>query len=132
MGEGPSYYLFEIGKGDKCPGIGGMMAFPPELDGQIPPNWTGYVCVDDVDRTASDYMASGGSVKRPPEDIPGIGRLAVVADPHGAVLLIMTPAPMDDLPHPPPDGSPGTFGWPARYARHLGEASGSHRKNHSR
>ena len=124
MGEGPSYYLFEIGKGDKCPGIGGMMAFPPELEGQMPPNWTAYVCVDDVDLTAGDYVANGGSVKRPPEDIPGIGRFAVVADPHGAVLCVMTPAPMDDMPAPPPEGSPGTVGWHELYAGDMEEAFG--------
>lgn len=91
MPDMPSYFLFEMGEGDNCPGIGGMMDFPPELEGKLPPNWTGYVAVDDVDQTAKDYVALGGRVQREPEDIPGIGRFAVVADPHGAVLCIMKP-----------------------------------------
>ncbi len=117
-----TYHLFEIGKGDKCPGIGGMMTFPEELEGQLPPNWTGYVAVDDVDQSARDFVAHGGSIKRPPEDIPGVGRFAVVADPHGAVLCIMTPLPMDDMPEPPPEGSAGTVGWRELYAGNLEEA----------
>ena len=122
MDDGQSYYLFEIGKGDKCPGIGGMMKIPPELAGHLPPNWTGYVGVDDVDQTARDYNANGGTVQREPQDIPGIGRFAVVADPHGAVLCIMTPIPMDDMPAPPPEGSPGTVGWRELYAGNGDEA----------
>lgn len=116
------YYIFEIGEGDKCPGIGGMMTFPPELEGKLPPNWTGYVAVDDVDQTARDYVEHGGRVQREPEDIPGIGRFAVVADPHGGVLCIMTPLPMDDMPAPPPEGSPGTVGWHELYAGNGEEA----------
>mgnify|MGYP000998748879 FL=1 len=34
----PAYFLFEMGEGDNCPGIGGMMHFPPELEGKIPAN----------------------------------------------------------------------------------------------
>nr|WP_245292944.1 VOC family protein [Rhizobium acidisoli] len=69
------------------------------------------VDVDDVDQSAKDFVANGGSVRRPPDDIPGIGRFAVVADPHGAVLCIMTPAPMDKTwPELAPD-APGNIGW---------------------
>lgn len=97
----PPYTIFE------ADGVGraGMMVFPAELEGTgIPPNWTGYVAVDDVDQSARDFAANGGSVRRPPEDIPEIGRFAVVADPHGAVICIMTPAPMDS---PPPEPAMG-------------------------
>jgi predicted enzyme related to lactoylglutathione lyase len=95
----PPYTIFE------ADGVGraGMMQFPAELEGTgIPPNWTGYVAVDDVDRSARDFAANGGSVRRPPQDIPEIGRFAVVADPHGAVICIMTPAPMENPPPEPP------------------------------
>jgi uncharacterized protein len=122
MGDGPSYYLFELGEGDKCSGIGGMMDFPSDLEGQLPPNWTGYVAVDDVDQSARDYLLHGGSVRREPEDVPGIGRFAVVADPHGAVLCIMTPLPMYDMPPPPPEGTAGTVGWHELYAGDRDEA----------
>ncbi|MGO6684053.1 VOC family protein, partial [Rhizobium leguminosarum] len=70
--------------------------FRGEIEGKgIPTNWTVYVDVYDVDRSAKDFAANGGSVRLPPEDIPTIGRFAVVAEPHGAVLCIMTPAPIE-------------------------------------
>lgn len=112
----PPYHLFEIGEGDNCPGIGGMMTFPPELEGKLPPNWTGYVAVDDVDATALEYERLGGTVQRAPDDIPNVGRFAVVADPHGAVLCIMTPLPPENPPREPVAGEPGTVGWRELYA----------------
>ncbi|GAA3063502.1 VOC family protein [Rhizobium viscosum] len=109
----PQYSIFEA---NGVPSVG-MMPFPAELEGQgIPPNWTAYLCVDDVDQTAKDYEANGGTVRRPPADIPGIGRFAVVADPQGAVLCIMTPIP-PETPRPEvPVGTPGHIGWYELYA----------------
>jgi predicted enzyme related to lactoylglutathione lyase len=94
-------------------GVAGLMALTEEMKGQgIPPNWTGYIGVDDVDRTANDYAANGGVICRPPEDIPGVGRFAVVADPQGAVLCIMTPKMEDGSEGSwPTPGSTGTVGW---------------------
>src|SRR5690606_3182170 len=73
----------------------------------MPPNWTGYVCVDDCDAAAAKVTSLGGSVRREPLDIPGVGRFAVVTDPAGAVFIIMRPTP-------PPGGRPaippGTLG----------------------
>ncbi|MGO7536109.1 VOC family protein [Rhizobium leguminosarum] len=109
----PTYTIFEA----NGIGVAGLMEFPAELEGKgIPPNWTGYVDVDDVDQSVKDFAANGGSVRRPPEDIPTIGRFAVVADPHGAVLCIMTPAPMEK---PMPElafDAPGNIGWHELYA----------------
>lgn len=109
MGDMGVYTIFEA----NGRGVGGMMTFPAELEGKgIPPNWTGYVAVDDVDQSARDFAANGGSVRRPPEDIPTVGRFAVVADPSGAVLCIMTPLPMEnDDGWEPEMGTPGHVGW---------------------
>ncbi|MGO6818000.1 VOC family protein [Rhizobium brockwellii] len=115
----PTYTIFEA----NGIGVAGLMEFPAELEGKgIPPNWTGYVDVDDVDQSAKDFAANGGSVRRPPEDIPTIGRFAVVADRHGAVLCIMTPAPMEN-PMPELDvDAPGNIGWRELYAGNGEEA----------
>ncbi|SFB04362.1 hypothetical protein SAMN03159496_01498 [Rhizobium sp. NFR07] len=118
----PPYYLFEMGEGDNCPGIGGMMVFPPELEGELPPNWTGYVAVDDVDQTCKDYVSLGGRVQREPDDIPGVGRFAVVADPHGAVICIMTPIPPENPPRELGPNDPGNVGWRELYAGNVDEA----------
>lgn len=91
--------------------IAGLMSLPPEASAQgVPPNWTGYVGVDDVDAKAAALQQAGGSVLRPPEDIPGVGRFAVVADPHGAAFCLFKgndPSP----PTPPAAGTLGTVGW---------------------
>jgi predicted enzyme related to lactoylglutathione lyase len=119
---GMSYYLFGIGEGENCPGIGGMMDFPAELKGKIPPNWTGYVAVDDVDATARQFSELGGRVQREPEDIADIGRFAVVADPHGAVICLMTPLPPKDPPQEIAPEAPGNIGWRELYAGDGAEA----------
>ncbi len=109
----PEYIIFEA----NGVGVAGMMPFPAELEGQgIPPNWTGYVDVDDVDQSARDFAANGGTIRRPPADIPTIGRFAVVADPDGAVLCIMTPLPMENAPPELPSDTPGHIGWHELYA----------------
>ena len=64
-------------------GVGGMMLIPPEAKAMnVPPNWSGYICVDDCDAVAEKIKGLGGQVLRAPDDIPDIGRFAVVADPH--------------------------------------------------
>jgi predicted enzyme related to lactoylglutathione lyase len=75
-------------------GVAGVMNLgePMKAEG-MPPNWTGYICVDDCDAAAEKVKRLGGSVRREPLDIPGIGRFAIVADPAGAVFAIMTPIP---------------------------------------
>ncbi|MBB3915046.1 VOC family protein [Rhizobium fabae] len=115
----PPYTIFEA----NGIGVAGLMEFPAELEGKgIPPNWTGYVAVDDVDQSARDFATNGGSVRRPPADIPSVGRFAVVADPHGAVLCIMTPAPMENpMPELAAD-APGNIGWHELYAGNGEEA----------
>ncbi len=58
-----------------------------------PPHWFDYIEVDNVDKRADAFAATGGAVLRPPFDIPNVGRIAVVKDSSGAVMGIMTSAP---------------------------------------
>jgi predicted enzyme related to lactoylglutathione lyase len=39
----------------------------------------------------------GGKVRMAAEDIPNVGRLAVLEDPTGGAFAVMKPAPMDKL-----------------------------------
>lgn len=55
------------------------------------PAWLGYIAVDSVDASVASITVAGGSVMMPAMDIPGVGRIAMVADPHGAPFYIMTP-----------------------------------------
>ncbi len=93
-------------------GVGGAMALLDEHMAQgIPPNWTAYVAVDDCDAATAKAKALGGSVMRAPADIPGIGRFAIIADPHGAVIAIMKPAPQPSQRPRAPRGTPGHGSW---------------------
>ncbi|HSI38976.1 MAG TPA: VOC family protein [Xanthobacteraceae bacterium] len=56
----------------------------------VPPHWFTYIEVDDVDRRAELALAAGGALLRPPFDIGGVGRIAIVKDAEGAVLGFMT------------------------------------------
>jgi len=115
-----AYTIFEAnGKG-----MGGMMELTDAFKSQgIPPNWTAYVAVDDVDASARQFAEKGGSVMRQPEDIPEIGRFAVVVDPFGAVLCIMTPLPMDTGEFPADTQSlQGHVGWYELFTDNVDEA----------
>ena len=76
-------------KGDLS--IGGMMKIPKEW-GPVPPNWLVYFASDDVDATAAKASKSGGKAIVPPQNIPDMGRFAVLADPQGAVFAVFRPA----------------------------------------
>lgn len=75
------YHVIRVGDAD----IGGVM---PLTQPGVPPHWSGYVTVDDTDATLARVVAGGGSVVLPPFDVPGVGRLAYLADPQGAQLAI--------------------------------------------
>ena len=112
MGPAGTYTLLEADGN----GVAGAMDFPPELKPQgVPPNWTGYVCVDDCDAAAAKVKSLGGAVQRAPEDIPGIGRFAVVADPAGAVFAIMKPIPPEGSRPEVPRGTLGHGSWHELY-----------------
>ena len=61
------------------------------------PGWLGYIHSPDVDADAAAIAAAGGKVHLPPSDLP-VGRIAMVSDPQGAVIYLMTPIPPPDQP----------------------------------
>ena len=70
--------------------VAGMMALPPsETDIGMRPGWLGYIGVDDVDAAVGKVTAGGGSVFMPAQDIPGVGRFAMLADPQGVAFYVM-------------------------------------------
>lgn len=69
--------------------IGGMMAMDGPEWGDAPSHWANYIAVDSAHETAAKITANGGSVQVPPFDAPGVGRMAMVADPSGADFAII-------------------------------------------
>jgi predicted enzyme related to lactoylglutathione lyase len=80
-----SYLTARIRGGD----VGAVSSMPE--DGSAVPVWNTYIWVDDADATAKQVAEAGGSVLAEPFDIPGAGRMAVLADTEGAVFSVWQP-----------------------------------------
>ena len=91
-------------------GVGGMMTIPPEAAQMgAPPAWLGYIKASDIDAQTDAVKQAGGQVYREPGPIPGVGRFSVVADPQGAVYMLLQPEG-PDMPAVDPM-TPGHVGW---------------------
>lgn len=90
--------------------VGGMLEMK-----DLPAGWLGYVAVDDVDTFAAKVEAAGGAVCKAAEDIPNVGRFAVVADPQGAMFVLFKGS-LDEAPPRPAPMSPGSLGWAELHA----------------
>jgi len=103
------YTIFSAGK----VGVGGAIALPAEaVRSGAKPMWEGYIGVDDVDGYVARVKRAGGTVHRAAEDIPGVGRFAMAADPQGAPFILFTPSPgAGQPPERPAPGTPGLTGW---------------------
>ncbi|MEQ8764295.1 MAG: VOC family protein [Planctomycetota bacterium] len=66
---------------------GGFLQMTEEW-GEIPPHWTVYFNVEDVDATAAKAAEIGGRINCPAFDIP-VGRIAMLADCHGAAFTVI-------------------------------------------
>jgi predicted enzyme related to lactoylglutathione lyase len=85
---GVSYFLLRKG-GKQVAGIGPP---PPGLQQPgTPQMWTAYVNVDDVDKIATHGSELGATVLVPPGDVMDTGRIAILADPTGAVIGFWQP-----------------------------------------
>jgi hypothetical protein len=105
---GMTYTMFLAGE----QAMGGLLDLPEEArKAGTPPNWMGYVEVDDVDAKVEQAKRLGGAVHVPPTDIPEVGRFAVIADPQTAVIALFKPRPRPDAPPVPAPGTPGRVGW---------------------
>ena len=82
--EGSAYTVLTNAEGRQ---IGGAMN--PQMEG-IPPHWNVYFNVDDVDTSVAHAEELGGTVMAPGFDVPGVGRMAVLSDPQGAMFNVMS------------------------------------------
>lgn len=88
MPEG-TYNVIKLGEA----AVGGIMGTPPG-SGPMPPMWGCYVTVADADATVRRCVELGGKVIVGPQDVPGVGRFAVILDKQGAALNVMAYTPM--------------------------------------
>ena len=79
-GSDGKYFIGRIRGGDVAAVSGVPEGAPPMA------MWNTYVWVDDADDTAAKARAAGGTILMEPFDVMDAGRMAVIADPEGAVF----------------------------------------------
>ena len=82
---GDSYFIGRL-RGRDVAGIGSLPAEAPAMAA-----WNTYVWVDSAEETATRVTDAGGTVLREPFDVMDAGRMAVFADPEGAVFCVWEP-----------------------------------------
>ena len=81
------YTVFNV-EGGNPDGVAGAMK--PPMDG-MPAFWGVYFAVDDAAATAERATELGATLMMEPTAMPGVGTLAAISDPQGAMFSIMTP-----------------------------------------
>lgn len=82
MGDGPAYTCLVVDGRQ----VGGAL---PPMSAEMPPHWNVYFNVESVDDTIERAVGLGGTVVAPAFDVPGVGRMAVLADPQGGMFSLM-------------------------------------------
>jgi hypothetical protein len=94
----PNYTMFQGSHGN----MGGLMLLPGEAKaGGTPPMWVSYIGTPNTDEAVKKLTSLGGRVHKAPWTIGDGGRIAIVADPQGAVFaLYSNPKATDTPPRP--------------------------------
>jgi uncharacterized protein len=79
----PGKYLVATLRGRDVAAVGSQQEGAPPM-----PVWNTYVWVDSADDAAAKATEAGGSVLAEPFEIPGTGRMAVLADREGAAFCV--------------------------------------------
>jgi predicted enzyme related to lactoylglutathione lyase len=92
--------------------LGGVTELPEAAKKMgAPPHWQANVQVANVDQTVEQVKQLGGQIYVV-EDVPTVGRFAVIADPQGATISVFTPQ-SEMQPHDV--AKPGEFSWHELY-----------------
>jgi len=89
---GMTYTVFNVGD----TGIAGAMAMSSQAPAEVAAFWLAYFTVADCDASVAKVQELGGSALGPAHDLEGVGRFAVVADPHGASFGVIAGEPPDE------------------------------------
>ena len=90
-GDGSEYNLFSLGDRPAA----GMMAIREEW-GPMPPNWSIYLAIANLDASLEKLQSLGGQAISPAMAVEGVGRFAFICDPQGAYCTIIEPTPHDE------------------------------------
>jgi predicted enzyme related to lactoylglutathione lyase len=118
---GDDYTMWVGGQGP----LGGVSVLPEAArQAGAVPYWQANVQVANVDETVARVKELGGKLYVA-EDVPSVGRIAVVADPQGAAIAVFTPS--NDMP-PHDAAQPGEFSWHELYTTDHEAAFGFYQK----
>lgn len=88
IGEGMTYTMFKLDN-DAVAALSPMM--PGSAEQGIPPAWTNYITVDDVDAIVDSIKEHGGTIAHGPMDVFDNGRMLILEDPTGAYVALWQP-----------------------------------------
>lgn len=86
-----TYWIVKRGE-DRVGGLFDMSGKPHFKN--VPEHWLSYIAVDNIDALYKKALAAGAKEGRAPFDIPNVGRIAILAQPGGAMVGWITPKPM--------------------------------------
>ncbi len=87
--------------------------------------WATYLSVDDLDASVAKVESAGGSIIVPPMDVMTFGRMAIIADPGGAVVSLWQKR---DHAGVGMMGEPGSMCWNELMTRHVDESLAFYRE----
>ena len=88
MGNGQFYSMAKV---DSSAAAAIATQQPEEAQQGVPPHWNVYITVDDVDAVGERVSELGGTVLMAPMDVFDAGRMIVVQDSVGAVVMFWQP-----------------------------------------
>ncbi|GIK32801.1 MAG: hypothetical protein BroJett009_17930 [Armatimonadota bacterium] len=88
MGTGSMYKMLTV---DGKAVAGSMDTNSPDMQG-VPPHWSVFMTVDDVDARLAKCLELGATVVVPIMEVPTVGRMTLIADPAGAHIWLYQPA----------------------------------------
>jgi uncharacterized protein len=88
MPDGGTYWLANAGGTP----VAGIFDISGAKYKDVPESWMPYIAVDDVDARVKKAAKAGATVMKPAFDVPGVGRIVILAEPGGAGVGWMTPA----------------------------------------
>lgn len=104
-------------------GVGGIMDIPSEAASMgAQPGWFGYIAVPDADAALAAMVEDGATAHMPVTHIEQVGRIAMLADPHGATFYIIQPEGEGPTAAFSETTRPGKFGWNELLARDAAQA----------
>ena len=79
--DGGEYFEYRLGDRSAC----GMLEIKKEW-GEVPPNWSIYFAVADLDSTVKNAKDMGASEVMPPMEVEDVGRFCLMRDPQNAYV----------------------------------------------